>query len=199
MPATRIMERALALQGRARIDDLRRGTFGDGAGDGPATAAAVLRGGRPVLAQLPDTGTAGVSDFLVEHLGLELVVVDSLQYVATGPRGLDDELAAAARALKELAMRRSTSVLVVTHLARSLRDRPNPRPQLDDFGGYGAIRQQADVVLGLFREELYADSPHVEGAAELHVLKNRNGPVGFVDLYFYKQWMRFEDMVEPDA
>ena len=89
-------------------------------------------------------------------------------------------------------------MLAVSHLGRTVRDRPDQRPTLDDFGGQGAIRQQADVVLALFREEEYAASPHVEGAAELHVLKNRGGPKGFVDLYFYKQWLRFEDMVEPD-
>jgi replicative DNA helicase len=59
------------------------------------------------------------------------------------------------------------------------------------------MRHYADVVLGLYREELYVPSAHIEGATELAVLKNRSGPIGLVDLYFYKQWLRFEDMVEP--
>jgi len=76
--------------------------------------------------------------------------------------------------------------------------RPNARPALDDFGHLGAIKQHADVVLGLYREEMYNPGHGVDGATELIVLKNRNGPTGFVDLYFYRRWMRFEDMLDPD-
>ena len=57
------------------------------------------------------------------------------------------------------------------------------------------------MVLGLFREEMYAGDAgdrSLDGATELLVLKNRNGPTGWVDLYFYKSWVRFEDMVDPD-
>jgi len=62
----------------------------------------------------------------------------------------------------------------------------------------GAVKQHADQVLTIFREEMYAPSGGVEGATELAVVKNRNGPKGFVDLYFYHRWMRFEDMLDPD-
>ena len=60
------------------------------------------------------------------------------------------------------------------------------------------MKQHADVVLAIFREEMYRPGYGVEGATELLVRKNRNGQVGYVDLYFYKQWMRFEDMLDPD-
>jgi replicative DNA helicase len=58
------------------------------------------------------------------------------------------------------------------------------------------VKQHADVVLGLYREEMYESSPSADGATELLALKNRGGPTGYVDLYFYKQWMRFEDLIE---
>jgi replicative DNA helicase len=106
-------------------------------------------------------------------------------------------VADAARRLKELALRRSTVMLVTTGLRESALGRTDLRPTLRDLGGVGALRHHADVVLGLYREELYAPSAHIEGATELGVLKNRSGPTGLVDLYFYKQWLRFEDMVEP--
>lgn len=125
-------------------------------------------------------------------------MVDPLQALAQGRAPLEEELADAARRLKELAMRRSTIILAVSGLAESPAGRANPRPVLRDLGGLGAVTQHADIVLGLYREELYEPSRHVEGAAELTVLKNRNGPMGFVDLFFYKQWLRFEDMLEPD-
>ncbi len=196
MSPERAAERLLALEGRVRVDDLRRSPLDDATHSAVAAAALPLRERAPVVAQLSDAGVAGVSDFLVDYLGMELVVVDPLQYLAIGPSSLDDQLAGIARALKELALRRAVAVLAVTHLGRGVRERSDPRPVLEDLGGHGGIRQQADVVLGLFREELYLPSPHVEGATELHVLKNRNGPRGFVDLYFYKQWLRFEDVME---
>jgi replicative DNA helicase len=196
MSAARIAERALAMEGKLSLGDLRRDGLDDSTHAAVASTALRLRDRAPVFESLSDHGVAGVSDLLVGLLGLELVVVDSMQYLVTGASAYDDELASVARGLKELAMRRATVVLAVSHLGRAVRERPNPRPSLEDFGGLGAIRQQADIVLGLFREELYDQSPQLEGAAELHVLKNRNGPTGFVDLYFYKQWLRFEDMVD---
>jgi replicative DNA helicase len=76
--------------------------------------------------------------------------------------------------------------------------RQDPRPVLEDFGAMGAVKQSADVVLMVYREEMYAPDNGVEGATELLVRKNRNGTTGYVDLYFYKQWLRFEDMLDPD-
>ena len=60
------------------------------------------------------------------------------------------------------------------------------------------MKYHADVVLGLYREDMYQTTRGVEGATELIVAKNRHGGTGFVDLFFYRDWMRFEDMVEPD-
>ena len=60
------------------------------------------------------------------------------------------------------------------------------------------MKERADVVLGMFREGMYDSARGIEGATELLVCKNRNGGTGYVDLYFYAQWMRFEDMLDPD-
>ena len=88
-------------------------------------------------------------------------------------------------------------VLLTAQLPALTRTHPDNRPVLDDFGALGAVKQHADIVLALYREELYSSAPGQEGATDLIVLKNRNGPTAYVDLYFYKQWLRFEDMVEP--
>ncbi len=87
-------------------------------------------------------------------------------------------------------------MLLVAHLDTRVRERSDRRPTLDDFGVLHAVKQHADIVLGLYREEMYQGGLSVEGATELLALKNRNGPTGYVDLYFYKQWMRFEDLME---
>ena len=133
---------------------------------------------------------------------LGLVVVDYLQLVPS-PRGVarstqDEDLALVLQRLKALALERRVALVVVSQLPRFDAKRPNARPALDDFGHLGAIKQHADVVLGIYREEMYNPGHGVDGATELIVLKNRNGPTGFVDLYFYRRWMRFEDMLDPD-
>jgi replicative DNA helicase len=69
---------------------------------------------------------------------------------------------------------------------------------LDDLGAFGAIKQNADVILMIYREEMYRPGQGVEGATELIVAKNRNGTTGFVDLYFYPRWLRFVDMLDAD-
>jgi replicative DNA helicase len=129
-----------------------------------------------------------------------LLVVDALQLLEPprpSPRQ-EERAAVAARWLKSLAVRSNVAVLAVSHLPNHRASRPDPRPALDDFGARGAVKQQADVVLGLFREEMYRPGQGVEGAAELHVLKNRNGPTGFADLYFHQRWLRFEDLLDRD-
>lgn len=197
MSTARVMERALAIEGRVRVDDLRRGGLDDSAHSGVAAAAIALRRRSPHVEDLRDAGIDGVSDFLARHLGIELTIVDPIQSLPRGGAPLEEEVADIARRLKELALRRSTVLLAISGMRESALGRTETRPTLRDLGGFGALRHQADVVLGLYREELYLPSPHIEGATELGVLKNRSGPVGLVDLYFYKQWLRFEDMVEP--
>jgi replicative DNA helicase len=130
-----------------------------------------------------------------------LLIVDSLQLVAPPlPTARTEERAAlSARALKALALRRDVAVLTTAQLPLFKAARPDPRPTLADHGGRGAIRQIADVVLGLYREEMYANAQGVEGAAELLVSKQRNGPTGVADLYFYRRFLRFEDMVDPST
>ena len=202
MDEERLMERSLALEGRVSVDELRSATLSDQTRAGVGGAAVRLRGLPLSVLPLaaPDLETA------VERLDmlrqLALVVVDYLQ-LAPPPAGLvrqtqDEDVGVVVRRLKALALERQVALLVVAQLPRFDAKRDNPRPNLDDFGHLGAIKQHADVVLAIFREEMYNPGGGVDGATELLVEKNRNGPTGFVDLYFYRRWMRFEDMLDPD-
>jgi replicative DNA helicase len=192
----RLFERALAMRAKVRVEDLRRGSLTEGQRAQAGAAALALRDNCPQLAYIPPTGFAGLSDLLIDHLGIDLVVVDPIQSLVTGRTSRDEELAAVVRELKGLAVRRECLVLVVSHLDRSVRERADPRPQLADLGALGSLGQQADIVLGLYREEQYHAERDVDGAAEVHVLKQRDGSLGYADLFFYKQWVRFEDVVE---
>jgi len=198
MDQTRAAERALAIEARVRVDDLRRGNLDTESRSRLEVAARRLEQQFPAFEALIAADFAALEHDDVRLRGVDVVIVDPLQALATGRRPLDEEMASCAQALKRLAVERDVCVIATSGLPQIVRDRKDLRPQLDDFGALGAAKQFADVVLGLYRQEMYDSAPDVDGATELLVLKNRNGARGYVDLYFYKQWMRFEDMLEPD-
>lgn len=199
MDEDRLFERAIAIEGRIQIDELRSAQLTEA--QRWAMGAVALR-----LQDLPLTVYPLVGRRFDEALEAawpaqpQLVVIDYLQLMPAPADRLtqEEDAAAALRALKALALERQVALLVVAQLPKHAPNRPDPRPTLDDFGTLGSIKQHADVILGLYREEMYNPGGGVEGATELIVAKNRNGPTGFVDLYFYNQWMRFEDMLDPD-
>jgi replicative DNA helicase len=200
MGPDRLLERALALEAKVSVDDLRQGRLDDAARAAVGAAAVRLRD-LPLLVQ-PLLG----ADFeeIVSALDIvprrQLLVVDSLQLTAP-PRPaarLEERVALAVRALKSLAVEKDLVVLALAQLPRHQASRPDPRPTLDDLGALGAIKQSADVILTIFREEMYRPAQGVEGATELILAKNRNGATGFVDLYFYPRWLRFVDMLDAD-
>jgi replicative DNA helicase len=195
MSVERVLERALAMEGRARIDDLRRGTMDEETRAGVGAAAIRLRDELPVIERIPVGGTAAIAEEVRAVGGIQLVVVDGLEALLPGSRESGEEAATAVRALKQLALDAKTAVLLTTPLPR-LAARGDRRPVLDDFGADGVVKERADVVLALFREGMYDSARDIAGATELLVRKNRNGGTGYVDLFFYEQWMRFEDMIE---
>src|SRR6059036_2236456 len=202
MDEERLMERALAIEGRVAVDELRGAKLNEQTRAGIGGAAVRLRGLPLTILPLAAADFETAAERLDPLRQLGLVVVDYLQLVPS-PRGVarstqDEDLALVLQRLKGLALERQVALVVVSQLPRFDAKRPNARPALDDFGHLGAIKQHADVVLGLYREEMYNPGHGVDGATELIVLKNRNGPTGFVDLYFYRRWMRFEDMLDPD-
>jgi replicative DNA helicase len=198
MEQTRAAERALAIEARVRVDDLRRGNLDAESRSRLDAAARKLEQAFPSFETMEPGGVAALEQNVARLRGADIVIVDPLQAFATGAHPLEEEMANAARALKRLAIDADVCVIATSHLPAIDPDRKDPRPQLDDFGALGAVKQFADVVLGLYRHEMYDNAPDVDGATELLVLKNRNGARGYVDLFFYKQWMRFEDMLEPD-
>lgn len=197
MTPERVMERALAIEGRVRIDDLRQGALGEQARGAVGAAAVRLRDAMPAIERLPVGGVAALAAALDTRPGVRLVVVDPLESLATGARTRDEDLAQAVVELKALALGLNVAILTTAQLP-GLVPREDRRPQLDDFGAIGAVKHHADVILALFREGMYDPQRDIEGATELLVRKNRNGGTGYIDLYFYAQWMRFEDMLDPD-
>ena len=197
MTPQRLMERVLAMEGRVRVDELRQGTLDEMARARVGAAAVRLRERLPRFGRVSSDSEHGLPEGWEEAGVPDLVVIDSIQGIGAGRRDAAEEHAAAVRALKTLALDAGIAILATAQLPL-LGVRTDRRPQLDDFGALGAVKHHADVVLALYRESMYDSARDVEGATELLVRKNRHGNVGYVDLYFYAQWMRFEDMLDPD-
>jgi replicative DNA helicase len=157
MSPERVLERALALEGRVAIDDLRQGRLDDANRASVGAAAVRLRHIPVVVRPLLGANFDELRSALDIVPRRQLLVVDSLQLTAP-PRPaarLEERIALTIRALKGVAVERDLVVLVLAQLPRHRADRPDPRPTLDDLGAFGAVKQNADVILMIYREEMY--------------------------------------------
>jgi len=196
MHPDRVYERALASSARVSLQSLRSGAIDDGDRVRLGAAALALRDQTPIVDGLGRDGIAAVSRAIVASPRAALVVVDGIEGLLEAGRGRDEALAFILLSLKRIAIERDVALLALSHLPALDRSRQDRRPQLADFGARGAVGVHADLVLGLFREELYESDLGVSGATEVLVLKQRDGAVGYADLYFYGQWLRFEDVLD---
>ncbi|MBN1825184.1 MAG: replicative DNA helicase [Candidatus Eisenbacteria bacterium] len=134
---------------------------------------------------------------LHKEVGLGLVIIDYLQLIDSHKRteSRQQEISQISRSLKALAKEIGVPVVALSQLSRAVENRPGKhRPVLSDLRESGAIEQDADVVLFLYRPEVYDNTPENEGKAELIVGKQRNGPLGVVHLTFIKNYTRFESV-----
>lgn len=191
----RVYERALAMAARVPVESVRLGAIGGEERTRLAAAATILRDHAPMVETLLD-GEVAALERVVASTPTQLVIVDALEGLLDAPTGHDERLAWAVLALKRLALRHGLVVLLGCHLPGLTGTRHDRRPTLADFGRGGAVGAHADAVLGLYREELYEQDLGVSGAAELRILKHRDGARGYVDLYFDARCGRFEDMAE---
>ena len=131
----------------------------------------------------------------IEH-NLGLVIVDYLQLMRGRARAdsREQEISDISRSLKALAKELSIPVIALSQLNRRVEERGDKRPQLSDLRESGAIEQDADVILFLYREEVYNKSEENRGKAELIIGKQRNGPTDKVDLAFLDKYTRFENL-----
>ncbi|MBI2287015.1 MAG: replicative DNA helicase [Nitrosomonadales bacterium] len=133
-----------------------------------------------------------------QHGGLGLIVVDYIQLMSSNAGKASEnratEISEISRSLKSLAKELHVPVVALSQLNRSLEQRPNKRPVMSDLRESGAIEQDADLILFIYRDEVYnSDSPD-KGKAEIIVGKQRNGPIGKVELAFRGEYTRFDNL-----
>jgi len=130
-----------------------------------------------------------------EPNGLSLIVVDYLQLMQlpTSQENRVNQISEISRSLKMLAKELNVPVIALSQLNRAVEQRPNKRPIMADLRDSGAIEQDADVILFIYRDEVYNEDSEEGNKAEIIIGKQRNGPIGKVNLTFLKEFTRFED------
>lgn len=133
----------------------------------------------------------------MEH-GLDMLVIDYLQLMTSGKHGSAQnrvqEISDISRSLKALARDLSIPIIALSQLSRAVEMRPTKIPILSDLRDSGAIEQDADVVLMMYREDYYEEDTDKKGITDIFIRKHRNGPIGHVEMAFNKAQLRFMDI-----
>jgi replicative DNA helicase len=200
MPAEQLTMRMFSSLGRIEQQRLRTGKLNDE--DWPRVAIAVkILSTTPLFiddgsALSPTEVRARARRLMREHGQLGLIVVDYLQLMQTGnSENRTNEISEISRSLKALAKELSVPVIALSQLNRGLEQRSDKRPIMSDLRESGAIEQDADVIIAIYRESVYnKEIPEDEkNKAEILIRKQRNGPIGEVYLTFLGHYNRFEN------
>ncbi len=201
MSKEQLFMRMLTTEAGIDSHKFRGGFLGQRDYDALAGALTRLDGAKVFIDDSPSIGVlemrAKARRLKSEH-ELHLVVIDYLQLM-TGRGRFDNrtqELASISRSLKGLAKELDVPVVALSQLSRAPESRAGNRPQLSDLRESGALEQDADLVLFIFREEQYDPSPENENLAEIIIGKQRNGPTGVVRLAFLKQCTKFANLAD---
>jgi replicative DNA helicase len=207
MGADQLVQRLLGAEARIDISNLRRGFVQ--AADWARLAEATGRlSDAPLF--IDETPSISVTEMRnkcrrqLHETGLSLVMVDYLQLMQ-GPPGYDNkatEVGEISKGLKTIARELGVPVVALSQLNRSVEQRVDKRPMMSDLRESGAIEQDADIIMFLYREEYYQKDKTPEdrvGVAEVIIAKHRNGAVGTVDLRFHNSITRFEDLDQDNG
>ncbi len=200
MPGTQLAMRLLSSVGRLDQHRVRTGRLNDDEWQKMTYSLGKLHDA-PI--HIDETGSINSIDLrsrarrLAREYGgkLGLIVIDYLQLMTSTREGENraTEISEISRSIKSLAKELSVPIVALSQLNRSLEQRPNKRPIMSDLRESGAIEQDADVIIFLYRDEVYNPDSQDKGTAEIIIGKQRNGPIGTVRLTFLGQYTRFEN------
>lgn len=199
MPSDSLVLRMLSSLGRIDQTKIRTGQLGDD--DWPRlTSAVTLLNDKPLF--IDDTAALSPNEIRSrarrvarEHGKLGMILLDYIQLmqVSGTPENRAGEISEISRSLKSIAKEFDCPVIAGSQLNRSLEQRPDKRPIMSDLRESGAIEQDADVIMAIYRDEVYHEDAE-KGIAEIIILKQRNGPIGRKKLAFVGQYTKFEDL-----
>ncbi len=199
MSSQQIAMRMLASEARVDMKHLRTGHFSAEDWRKLASASGALAEAEIFIDDTPAISVVELRSkcrrLKRECKRLDMVLIDYLQLMSgsASAERRDQEISEITRSLKGLAKELEVPVIVLSQLNRSLESRADKRPMMSDLRESGAIEQDADIIMFIYRDEVYNKNPENEGLAEIIVAKQRNGPTGHVNLTFLKAFTRFEN------
>jgi replicative DNA helicase len=203
MSKAQIVQRMLCSEARVNMHQLRSGTLPKrdlpklSFAAGPLAEAPIFVDDTPAITVLELRAKA--RRLKAQH-NLELIIIDYLQLMGSSNKveSRQQEISTISRSLKGVAKELDVPVIALSQLSRAVEQRTgNHRPQLSDLRESGAIEQDADIVLFVYRDEVYnKDDESVKGKAEIIIGKQRNGPIGTATVAFVKDFARFENLAE---
>ncbi|WP_037384198.1 replicative DNA helicase [Serratia sp. DD3] len=204
MPGNQIMMRMLASLSRVDQTRIRTGQLDDEDWARISSTMGILLEKRNMYIDdssglTPTEVRSRARRIFREHDGLSLIMIDYLQLMRV-PSLSDNrtlEIAEISRSLKALAKELQVPVVALSQLNRSLEQRADKRPVNSDLRESGSIEQDADLIMFIYRDEVYHENSDLKGVAEIILGKQRNGPIGSVRLTFNGQWSRFDNYAGP--
>ena len=200
MSSEQLVNRLLAMEARIDAQKLRNGSLEDKDWESLLESAGTVAKSKLII----DDRASSLAEirskcrkFKLEQ-GLDIVIIDYLQLMSSGGGRSSDsrqqEISDISRGLKRMARELDVPVVALSQLSRAVEQRPDHRPMLSDLRESGAIEQDADVVMFLYRDEYYNKESELKGTAEVIIAKQRNGPIGTVTLAWLPQYTKFANI-----
>lgn len=199
MSKEQLVNRLFSLESRVDAQALRSGNLNDSDWEKLIEGAGVI--GRSNLI-IDDTPGISISELRSKcrkyklEQDLKLVIIDYLQLMSGNGKNdsRQQEISEISRSLKGLARELNVPVIALSQLSRAVEQRPDHRPMLSDLRESGAIEQDADVVMFIYRDDYYNKDSDMKNIAEVNIAKQRNGPIGTVNLVWLPQYTKFANM-----
>lgn len=198
MSKEQLVNRMFSLESKVDAQALRTGDLKDTEWGQLVKAAGDISKSKLII---DDTPSISISEMRTKcrkyqmDQGLDMIIIDYLQLMSgsVGERSnsRQEEISGISRALKALARELNVPVLALSQLSRAVEQRPDKRPMLSDLRDSGAIEQDADVAMFIYRDDYYNKESEKAGIAEIIIAKQRNGPIGTVDLLWMSKYTKF--------
>ena len=201
MSKEQLVNRMLAMESNVDSQKLRTGTLSDSDWDAVVEGIGVIGNSKLIIDDTPGISIMELRSrcrkMKLEY-GLSVVIIDYLQLMSGSGKGGGDnrqqEISEISRSLKALARELNVPVVALSQLSRAVEQRPDHRPMLSDLRESGAIEQDADVVMFIYRDDYYNKDSENKNIAEIIIAKQRNGPIGTVNLVWMPNYTKFVNM-----
>ncbi len=199
MSKEQLVNRLFSLESKVDSQHIRTGNLTDTEWEQLIESAGII--GKSDLI-IDDTPGIGISELRSKcrkyklEFDLKLIIIDYLQLMSGGGRtdSRQQEISDISRSLKALARELQVPVIALSQLSRAVEQRPDHRPMLSDLRESGAIEQDADVVMFIYRDDYYNKDTEIKGVAEIIIAKQRNGPIGTVNLAWLPDYTKFANI-----